>query len=90
MGLDMPARDYITPVSGLILLFFSLYMFYNGIVLMSLYRDVASSLLSILIGFVTLSGGVTLIRTWSLTRVYSSEKASGEERKGSSEEGSGK
>ncbi len=56
-------KDYITPIAGLILLFFSLYMFYNGIVLISYYRDVASSLLAILIGFVTLSGGVTLIRT---------------------------
>lgn len=85
----MPARDYITPTCGLILLLFSLYMFYNGIALMNIYRDVASSLLSILIGFVTLSGGVTLIRTWSLARVYGSEKGSSGEHKGSSEKGSG-
>ncbi|GEM_PF-3280400 len=81
-------KDYITPIAGLILLFFSLYMFYNGIVLISYYRDVASSLLAILIGFVTLSGGVTLIRTWSLARVYGVEKGSGGEGKGSSEKGS--
>lgn len=85
----MPVRDYITPTCGLILILFSIYMFHNGIELMNIYRDVASSLLSILIGFVTLSGGVTLVRTWSLARVYSSEKRSSEKDKGSSEKGSG-
>ena len=80
--------ELICTISGLILLSFNLYMIYNRIVLMILYCDVASNLLSILIGSVTLSGGITRIRTWSLMEVYSSEKGSGGERKGFSEEGS--
>ncbi len=72
-------KDFISPIAGLILLFFSLYMFYNGIVLMSV-GDVATSLLSILVGFVTLSGGVTLIRTWSLTRIYRKPEEKKEEK----------
>jgi len=63
------AKDYVTPVVGVVLIGFSLYMFYSGIGLM-VVRDVASSLLAILIGFVTLSGGITLLRTWAIARVY--------------------
>ncbi len=62
-------KDYVTPIVSIVLVCFSLYMFYTGIGLMML-RDVAPSLLSILIGFVTLSGGITLLRTWAIARVY--------------------
>lgn len=43
-------------------------------------QDVASSLLATLIGFVTMSGGVTLIRTWSLSRVYQGKEGEKEGR----------
>jgi len=76
-------KDYVSPVAGIVLLLFSLYMFYEGIALM-VVRDVASSLLATLIGFVSLSGGITLIRTWSLSRAYSGGEKHGEESTGSS------
>lgn len=66
----MPEGDYVSPIAGFILILFSLYMFYLGLTLMQNVQDVASSLLATLIGFVTMSGGVTLIRTWSLSRAY--------------------
>ncbi len=72
MGRIDLVKDYISPAIGIVLIGFSLYMFYTGIALMMI-RDVASSLLAILIGFVTLSGGITLIRTWAIARVYGSE-----------------
>ena len=60
-------RDYISPVAGLVLIGFSMYIFLWALQLM-VNRDVPSSLLAVLIGFVTLTGGVSLIRTWSLSR----------------------
>ncbi len=78
-------KDYITPAVGIVLVGFSLYMFYSGIGLM-VVRDVASSLLAILIGFVTLSGGITLLRTWAIARVYEGGARVVEE--GEGEEGS--
>ena len=62
--------DPVSPVAGLLLLGFSIYLFITSIQLMQV-KDVATSLLAALIGFVSLSGGVTLIRTWSLARAYS-------------------
>ncbi|WFO74510.1 hypothetical protein J4526_05330 [Desulfurococcaceae archaeon MEX13E-LK6-19] len=78
----MPGGDYVSPIAGLVLILFSLYMFYLGLGLMQSAQDVASSLLATLIGFVTMSGGVTLIRTWSLSRVYPGKE--GEQEKGAS------
>ncbi len=63
----MGFRDYLTPSVGVVLVGFSLYVFYVGIALM-MERDVPSSLLSVLIGFTTLGGGVTLLRAWALSR----------------------
>lgn len=60
-------KDYISPIAGFILLGFSIYIFLSAIQLM-MNRDVPSSLLAVLIGFVCLTGGVSLIRTWTLTR----------------------
>jgi len=76
------ARDYFSPVAGLILIGFSIYVFLHALQLM-IARDVPSSLLATLIGFVSLSGGVSLIRTWSLARVAS--KASEERSAGGSQ-----
>ncbi len=74
--------DYISPIAGLVLLVFSLYLFMESIRLMSgEYRDVATSLLAALIGFVSLSGAITLIRTWSLARAYGVEEKSQETEK---------
>ena len=88
VGLGMPVRDYVTPVAGLILVLFSLYMLYRGVELMR-EQDVASSLLATLIGFLSLSGGVTLLRTWAITRAYSVEKSeAGRSGKESEEHGS--
>jgi len=64
------AKDYVSPAAGLILIGFSIYIFMHALQLM-IERDVPSSLLAVLIGFVALSGGVSLIRTWSLARVAS-------------------
>ncbi|MCD6324600.1 MAG: hypothetical protein J7L55_05800 [Desulfurococcales archaeon] len=63
----MAFKDYLTPAVGVALIAFSLYVFYVGIALM-MGRDVPSSLLSVLIGFTTLGGGVTLLRAWALSR----------------------
>ncbi len=60
-------KDYISPIAGLVLIGFSIYIFLSALQLM-INRDVPSSLLAVLIGFVSLTGGVSLIRTWSLTR----------------------
>lgn len=73
----MAGREYVTPIAGLILIGFSIYIFLWALQLM-VSRDVPSSLLATLIGFVSLSGGVTMIRTWSLAR-YASKL---EEKKG--------
>ncbi len=62
-------RDYISPALATVLIAFSLYFFYVGIALM-MAKDVASSLLAVLIGFVTLGGGITLLRSWTLARAY--------------------
>ncbi len=73
----MAGKEYVTPIAGLILIGFSIYIFLWALQLM-VSRDVPSSLLATLIGFVSLSGGVTMIRTWSLAR-YASKL---EEKKG--------
>ena len=62
-------KDYISPTLATVLIAFSLYFFYVGIALM-MAKDVASSLLAVLIGFVTLGGGLTLLRAWVLARAY--------------------
>ncbi len=67
------ARDVVTPIIGFILVGFSIYVFLSAIRLM-IIRDVPSSLLATLIGFVSLSGGITMIRTWSLTRYLAEKK----------------
>ncbi len=67
------ARDVVTPIIGFILVGFSIYVFISAIRLM-IIRDVPSSLLATLIGFVSLSGGITMIRTWSLTRYLAEKK----------------
>jgi len=61
------ARDIISPIAGFILIGFSIYIFLWALQLM-IIRDIPSSLLATLIGFVSLTGGVSLIRTWSLVR----------------------
>lgn len=66
MGIAM-ARDIISPIAGFILIGFSIYIFLWALQLM-IIRDIPSSLLATLIGFVSLTGGVSLIRTWSLVR----------------------
>jgi hypothetical protein len=66
----LAGRDVIVPVTGLILIGFSIYLFMESLDLMVI-RDVPSSLLAALIGFVSLSGGVSMIRTWSLSRIAS-------------------
>jgi divalent metal cation (Fe/Co/Zn/Cd) transporter len=76
MGLKMPIRDLVAPIIGFILIGFSIYIFLWALQLM-IYRDVPSSLLATLIGFASLGGGVSLIRTWSLGRYL--EKAKEEE-----------
>ena len=70
-------KDYISPIAGLALIGFSMYIFLWALNLM-INRDVPSSLLAVLIGFVSLTGGVSLIRTWSLARaaMKSEEKGS--------------
>ncbi len=67
------ARDVVTPIIGFILVGFSIYVFLSALRLM-IIRDVPSSLLATLIGFVSLSGGITMIRTWSLTRYLEEKK----------------
>lgn len=62
-------RDYVSPALATALIAFSLYFFYVGIALM-MAKDVASSLLAVLVGFVTLGGGITLLRSWTLARAY--------------------
>ncbi len=66
-------RDVVTPIIGFILVGFSIYVFLSALRLM-IIRDVPSSLLATLIGFVSLSGGITMIRTWSLTRYLAEKK----------------
>ena len=61
-------KDYVSPAIATVLIAFSLYFFYVGVALM-MAKDVASSLLAVLIGFATLGGGITLLRTWALARV---------------------
>ncbi len=79
MGINVPGKgDLVAPVTGLILIGFSIYIFLWSLQLM-VNRDVPSSLLAALIGFVSLSGGVTMIRTWSLSR-YASPKEGEEEK----------
>ncbi len=73
----MAGREYVSPIAGLILIGFSIYIFLWALQLM-IMRDIPSSLLATLIGFVALSGGVTMIRTWSLARYAS--KALGEKK----------
>ncbi len=63
----MGGKEYVTPIAGFILIGFSIYIFLWALQLM-IMRDIPSSLLATLIGFVSLSGGVTMIRTWSLAR----------------------
>ncbi|MCD6301111.1 MAG: hypothetical protein J7L82_03470 [Staphylothermus sp.] len=71
----MSSRDILAPVIGLILVGFSIYVFLWSLQLM-IYRDVPSSLLGALIGFVSLSAGESLIRTWSLGRYVAKEEES--------------
>jgi len=66
-------KEYISPAIATVLIAFSLYLFYVGIALM-MAKDVASSLLAVLIGFVTLGGGITLLRAWTLARAYTLKK----------------
>ncbi|MNO03788.1 hypothetical protein D3C81_2245960 [compost metagenome] len=61
---------------------FSIYVFLWSLQLM-IYRDVPSSLLAALIGFVALSGGVSLIRTWSLARYVEKAEKKEESARGS-------
>ncbi len=76
----MPGKgDLVAPITGLILIGFSIYVFLWSLQLMVM-RDVPSSLLATLIGFVSLSGGVTMIRSWTLTR-YASREEKGKEEK---------
>jgi hypothetical protein len=63
-------KDYVSPIAGLVLIGFSIYILLWSLDLM-IRRDVPSSLLAVLIGFVALTGGVSLIRTWSLERAAS-------------------
>ena len=69
----MITRDIVAPIIGLILIGFSIYVFLWSLQLM-IYRDVPSSLLGALIGFVSLSAGVSLVRTWSLGRYIIKEE----------------
>jgi len=80
MGLIL-AKDYVSPVIGLLLVCFSIYIFLQAIQLM-ISRDIPSSLLSTLIGFVALTGGLTLIRTWILARVVDKSRESQTNEKG--------
>ncbi len=76
----MAGKEYVTPIAGLILVGFSIYIFLWALQLM-VSRDVPSSLLATLIGFVSLSGGVTMIRTWSLARYASKVEEKKSEKK---------
>ncbi len=66
-------RDYVSPLTGIVLIGFSIYIFLWSLQLM-INRDVPSSLLAALIGFVSLTGGIALIRTWSLSRYIAEVK----------------
>lgn len=71
-------KDVVSPIIGSLLIGFSIYIFLWAVQLM-IMRDVPSSLLATLIGFVSLTGGVSLIRTWSLTRYASESEKKSEE-----------
>jgi len=77
MGLNaMPkidAKTIITCTSGIILLIASLYFFLLGVSLMIDYH-VAPSLLAVAIGFACLSGSITLIRSWIISKAVEKEK----------------
>jgi len=74
------SRDFISPFLGTVLILFSLYLFIRALDLM-VNRDAASSLLATILGLISLSSGVSIIRTWSLSRVV--KEKSGETSKSS-------
>ncbi|ABN69554.1 hypothetical protein Smar_0443 [Staphylothermus marinus F1] len=78
----MVSRDIVVAIAGFVLIGFSIYVFLWSLQLM-IYRDVPSSLLAALIGFVALSGGVSLIRTWSLARYVEKAEKKEESARGS-------
>jgi hypothetical protein len=65
-------KGLVIGASGVGLILFSLYMFIGSVQLLEAGR-VASSLLSALIGFSTLSGGVALVRSWAVSKVEKNE-----------------
>ncbi|ADI31494.1 hypothetical protein [Staphylothermus hellenicus] len=78
----MASRDIVAAIAGFVLIGFSMYVFLISLQLM-INRDVPSSLLAALIGFVALSGGVSLIRTWSLARYVEKAEKKEESARGS-------
>ncbi|MET1160872.1 MAG: hypothetical protein ABWW65_07920 [Thermoprotei archaeon] len=69
-------RDIVALITGLLLVGFSIYIFLWSLQLM-VNRDVPSSLLAVLIGFVSLTSGVSLIRTWILAKHAKREESAG-------------